>query len=94
MCTPTALHSGQSAMALLHTVLPACLITGQDRPGEWPLVGCEIGAIHKNESNFMGASNLNERNVDSVENNDHRSVIRFRANSQTLRYIRVSMQYV
>ena len=35
MSTPTALHSGQSAMALLHTVPPACLITGRDRPGEW-----------------------------------------------------------
>ena len=87
MCTPTALHSGQSAMALLHTVLPACLITGQDRPGEWPQVGCEIGAIHKNESNFMGASNLNGWNVGSVETNDHRRVISFRSKPQTLRYM-------
>ena len=32
--TPTALHSDQSAMVLLHTASPACLITRRGRPGE------------------------------------------------------------
>ena len=30
---PTALHSDPSAMILLHTVSPACLITKRDRSG-------------------------------------------------------------
>ena len=33
--TPTALHSDQSAMVLLHTVPLAFVITKRDRPGEW-----------------------------------------------------------
>ena len=54
MSTPTALHSDQSAMVLLHTVLPALMITGQDRPGEWAeeesKTTHKIGSVPK----FMG----------------------------------------
>ena len=38
---PVALHSNLSAMALLHTKHPACVITEMLRPGKWPR---EMGA--------------------------------------------------
>ena len=35
LSVPVALHSTQSAMGLLHTILLADVITKQDRPGMW-----------------------------------------------------------